>query len=204
MTTLHIYHFFKDRQKLFPFLVSCLMVLVAANIFLDYLFTLWQSSAFYFSESLLFSSFWILFAPIVSAQLHFIKKIRKLTTGLLIISLAVLIHLTVYPALVWLLSKTFYDHTFPYWQTFNFGLSAYLIKSAIVYTFSFTVLTILKNKTRQSPPVAEEIREQNMITSMILSDSNYKKIIVEVSDIYYFSANSPYINVHHQSKKISS
>lgn len=194
-------HFFKDTRKVFFSLACSLSVLIMLNIFLDYWFTRLQNSAFYFSESLLFSSFWILFVPLLWAQLYITKKTKNIKEGLGTVLAASLIHLAVYPLLIWLLSKTFYDHTFPYGQTFNFGVTAYLIKSVMIYTSSFILFTLIKNKTRENHQPSNETIPERTTTSMVVSDTNNRKVVIEVQDVFYFSANPPYINIHHRSKK---
>ncbi|KFF22899.1 LytR/AlgR family response regulator transcription factor [Chryseobacterium sp. JM1] len=201
MTIHQLYHFFKDWRKLFFFFACSLTVLMMVNIYLDYLLTQLQNSSFYLSESLLFSCFWLLFAPLLCLQFYLIKKTKKLTLGLLMISLAVVVHLTIYPIFIWFLSKTLSDHTFPYGQTFTFGITAYLIKTVLVYSSSFIIFTILKNKIQTRQSVTKETTKQNTITSIVVSDVNHKKTVIEVRDVFYFSANSPYINIHHRSKK---
>ncbi|WP_291285497.1 LytTR family DNA-binding domain-containing protein [Flavobacterium sp.] len=123
---------------------------------------------------------------------------------LLVISAAIVLHLFSYPILVWMISKTFYYHTFSYWQTFNFGLSAYFIKTVIIYGFSLLVV-VLWNRKSQSLPLKEKVdgqtNEQNFIRSILISDRNNKKQLLEVKDILYFAANSPYITIYHSSKK---
>ena len=109
-------------------------------------------------------------------------------------------HQFAYPALVWILSELFYDHTFSYWQTFSFSLSNYFIVTAIIYLVSFIVIT--KRKSQAEPSEIEvESKEENFITSIMVSDSNNKKIFLQVEDVFYFSANSPYISIYHSSKK---
>ncbi|KMQ59471.1 histidine kinase [Chryseobacterium angstadtii] len=201
MTNQQVYHFFKDRWKSSFLLAGSMAVFITFNIFSDYWFTRLQNSSFYFSESLLFSSFWILFIPLLYIQNYWIKATKKLSVLLLITGLMILIHLTVYPALVWLLSKIGYDHTFPYIQTFNFGLTAYLIKTVIIYASSSVILTILKNKVQHPPQTADEITEKTAMQSMVVSDMNNTKIIISLKEVLYFSANTPYITIHHSSKK---
>ncbi|MBL1219464.1 DNA-binding protein [Chryseobacterium sp. L7] len=201
MTIQQLYYFVKDWRKLFFFLACGLAVLMMVNIYLDYVFTRLQSSSFYFSESLLFSSFWLLFAPLLCVQFYLIQKTKKLSSGFLIVSSAIVVHLIAYPFFIWLLSKTMYDHIFPYEQTFSFGITAYLIKTVLIYSLSFIIFSISKNKIQTYLPVSEETTKQNTITSMVVSDVNHKKIIIEVCDVLYFSANPPYINIHHRSKK---
>ncbi|RYF88334.1 MAG: LytTR family transcriptional regulator [Chitinophagaceae bacterium] len=199
-------------------LIICIMLFVTANVLLDYSFTIFHNSAFYISESLLFSTYWILFIPFLMLQLRWVKQTDQLFLKLIYTSLATVFHLFAYPALVWLLSELFYTHTFSYWQTFNFGLSAYFIKSVIIYGFSLLAFTpfIKKNKILPLTEALEEthetveeemqgseekIEKKKSIDAILIADSNNKKLLLQVNDILYFSTNSPYINIHHPAKK---
>lgn len=126
MKTQAIYSIFQSRQK-YIFIV-CSILFIAANIILDYLFTVFQNSSFYFSESLLFSSYWIIYILLAPLFFKLVEQLSKITSKLLLTSFAIVLHLIIYPALVWVISKIFYNHTFPYWQTFNFTISAYFKK----------------------------------------------------------------------------
>lgn len=179
----------------------CLALVISTNIILDYLYSQFQNSNFYISESLLFSSFWVLFFPLLHIQSKLIEKNKKVNHNFLSTSTLIVIHLLCYPALVWLISKLFFYHTFSYMQTFNFSLSAYFIKTVLIYSFSFITFTILKNKS-QGKSIVDTIRsEKNIFTnSILIRDSNNGKTVLLVADIFSFSANSPYINIHHTSK----
>ncbi|WP_237732287.1 LytTR family DNA-binding domain-containing protein [Flavobacterium sp. UGB4466] len=195
---------FQSKQKPNFIITACVLLFVFTNVVLDYSFTLFQNSAFYISESLLFSSYWVLFLPLLIVVLKWIRKTENLTVRILVISAAILLHLFSYPILVWIISKAFYDHTFSYWQTFNFGLSAYFIKTVIIYGFSLMVF-ILWNRKSESLQLKEKIDEQrkgqNFIRSILISDPHNKKLLLEAAEILYFEANSPYINIYHSSKK---
>ena len=198
MTIKQTYQIFQSKLKLNFIITICIVLLIFVNILLDFSFTLYHKSSFYISESLLFSSFWILFLPLLLLILKTIKKTEKLTLKLLYVSLIIAFHLLTYPALVWIISKICYNHTFDYWQTFNFGLTTYSIKTVIIYGFSFITFTLL-NKRLQSLP--KENKKQSFINSILISDNNNKKLLLQVNNILYFSANSPYINVYDSSKK---
>ncbi|WP_370031254.1 LytR/AlgR family response regulator transcription factor [Flavobacterium sp. 28YEA47A] len=178
---------------------GCLILFIITNVSIDYLSTLFQNSAFYISESLLFSSYWILFFPLLTLLLKPIQKTEKTTFKLLFISLAIVVHLLLYPALVWVLSKAFYSHTFSYWQTFNFGLSAYFIKTVIIYGFLVTVFTF-SNQKNQTLELPQGNKTKSYTNSILISSSN-KKSVIAVNDIFHFTANSPYVDICHVSKK---
>ncbi len=204
MTIQQTYYILQSKQKRNIIVVIFLSVMIFATIGLDFLYAQFQNISFYISESLLFSCFWLLFLPLLSVQLELTRKTKKISYGLLIAALATTIHLFAYPALVWLLSKIFYYHTFSYWQTFNFGLTEHFIKSIITYSLPLLIIAIYKNKIQYQTLVTEKKEEfpiQSFITSIIVSDSNNKKTVIETNDILYFSANSPYINIYLNGKK---
>lgn len=184
--------------------ITILLLMIFATVRLDFLHSQFQNTAFYVSESLLFSCFWLLFFPLLNVQFELTKKTKKTSYNLLIAGLVTTIHLYAYPALVWLLSKIFYYYTYPYWQTFNFGLTEYFIKSVIIYSLLLPIIAIYKNKFQYQPLISvgkEEFPIQNFLKSIIISDSNNKKTVVETNDVLYFYANSPYINIYHKTNQ---
>lgn len=199
MTIQHTYQVFQSKKKLNLMITVCIVLFICANIMLDFVLTLFQNSSFYISESLLFSSYWLLFIPLLMLVLKISMKTIKTEMKLSIICFVIIFHLFSYPALVWAISKIFYNHTFEYWQTFSFGLSAYFIKTMIIYGFSFIAITLF-NKKKQIPQIRINDKK-NFITSILISDKNNVKFVLQVNEILCFSANSPYININHHSKK---
>lgn len=183
-------------------LAAALLLLMCATLGIDFLFTQFQNSSFYISESFLFSSYWLLFLPLLNIQWKLAKQTRKISCRLLIAGLAITTHLLCYPAMIWLLSKCFYDHTFSFWQTFNYGLTAYFIKTTIIYGLSLVIIALHKNNLSSYPVTVEKKTPgHGFLTSIIVSDKNNRKTAIATNDILYFSANPPYVTIHHQSKK---
>ncbi|GAB3426234.1 hypothetical protein GCM10027516_29910 [Niabella aquatica] len=183
---------------------ACLVLLIAVNVVLDYVFTRFQNSAFYFSESLLFSSYWVLFPPLLAVAIKLAGKTAKAIPRLLLAGVAIALHLLLYPALVWVLSKAFFTHTFDYGQTFHFGLSAYFIKTVLIYGFLLAAYRLwdLKNQPASIPEaVAEKPGANQCIDSILIADGNHTKSVLAVKDILYISANPPYVNIFHCSRK---
>lgn len=204
MTTQDTYQIFQSKQKLNFIITVCIVLFIIANVILDFSFTLFQNSEFYISESLLFSSYWLLFIPLLPFVLKMAKEKERLELTLLLLSSVIVFHLFSYPAFVWIISKIFYDHTFDYWQTFNFGLSAYFIKTIIIYGFSLVAFTLLTKKIKQIQIIKEaeeKTDKQDFISSILISDNTNKKSLLQVNEILYFSANSPYVTIYHISRK---
>ena len=181
-----------------------MLLFIVANVLLDFSFTIFRNSSFYFSESLLFSSYWLLFLPLLAIMQKTTKETARVEIVWLSAVLAIAMHLFLYPALVWLVSALFYYHTFNYWQTFNFALTAYFINTVTIYGLSAVAFTLLykKPKTPQIIPVVkEEAEKQAFISSLLVTDHHNKKLLLPIKEVLYFSANSPYINIHHATKK---
>lgn len=201
MTIQQTYQIIHNKQKLTYVIIVCLVGMIVANIGLDYLFTQFRNSSFYISESLLFSvSFWILFLPLLMVFAKLTEATRSTKLNLVFLSSVIVVHLFAYPSLVWILSEIFYYHTFSYWQNFSFSLSTYFITTAIIYLVSFALLS--KRRIHEEPTSIEvETEEERFITSIVVSDKNNKKLVLEVNNILYFSANSPYVSIYHLTKK---
>lgn len=98
---------------------SALALLVIAFVVLTWAQDLLRSniniSAFYFTESLMFSTYWLLFAPLLFAQYFAVKYKHKKSVlfQIAIIILPVFIHLFAFPFIVWVLSTIFITTAFP-------------------------------------------------------------------------------------------
>lgn len=187
-------------RKAAVFCVLFVLVFVLLTLTQDLVRSGLKNSAFYFSESFMFSSFWWLFAPLFFAQYFFV--VHKNKSGLLLRSVAVILpivlHLFAFPLLVWGLSKTFYYHTYSIQQTLSYTVSEYLYLLIVLYTLPFLVFQHLagKAKTREMIPGPAYEEPARHFMNTILVSEGYKKHSVAVSDIYYCSANPPYINIH--------
>lgn len=204
MTIRRNYQVFQNRQQLNFIITGGLLLLIAANVLLDFSFTWFKNSSFYLSESLLFSSYWLLFLPLLTFLFSILKQTQKTSIKSGLVGLATLFHLFLYPALVWVISKTACSHTCGYWQTFNFGLSAYCIKTILIYGFSVGAFTFLNNKSQHAAAekrTGEKTEAKIFINALLVTDNNNKKLLLQTTDIFYFSANSPYIEIYHSSRK---
>lgn len=219
MTLQQVIVFGQSRQKRNSFLMKAVLLSVLATVWIDYVFSDVRSTSFYLSESLLFSTYWLLFLPMLNIQWRL--TLRRPLPGLLYAGLATVIHLLCYPVVVWFISKCFYSYTFPYRQTFDYGLTAYFIKTFIVYGLSVPIIILLRETApflkgragtqhretflHKDIPVRVSQEEPacnpNPVSSLLVPDNHNTKSLIQVTDILYLSANSPYINVYHPVKK---
>lgn len=202
MTIQQTYHYFRQRTVRNIIIVFCLLGLVSITVFVDFLFAQHHQTSFYLSESLLFSTFWFLFLPLLYMQTKLTLHTGKIYTVPVIAATAVVIHLLIYPVIIWLLSRVLFQHSFPYWQTFSFALTEHLIKTVIVYGLAAPIIILYKNRQTLKPITTEKVPEiVPVIRTIIVSDSGNKKTVIETAEIIYFSASTPYTTIHHANKK---
>lgn len=193
-----------NKQAAFG-LIMLVFAFVTLTLTQDYLRATLKNSAFYFSESFMFSSFWWLFAPLLYAQ-YFVaryKNNKQLKFQLAIIGLPVLLHLFAFPFLLWMVSSAFYYHTYSIQQTLSYTLSEHAYLLVLFYSIPVLICQFFSEKIKLVAPVFEirdDLIEQQFITTILISEGN-KKHHVNVADILYCSANPPYIYLHLDCKK---
>lgn len=193
-----------DKRAIFTLtrLVFIAVVLVLAQ---DLLRAHFKNSPFYFSEAFMFSSFWWLFTPLLFMQYFAIrnKSRTKLNFQVAVIVLPIIFHLLAFPFLVWLLSKVFYYHTYSFNQTLRYTLSEHLYLLMLLYSIPALVFQLFTRNKNQSEALTETQNEDfvNQFINSVVVTEGHKKLNVLVSEILYFSSNSPYINIHLASKK---
>lgn len=191
------------KPRRFLLILAVLLAFILLTALIDFLEARFQNTSFYFSESFLFSSFWWLFVPFIYAQFVYIAQRRsKLSISFLVIG-AIATHLFSFPALVWLISSLSYEHTFWYWQTFQFGLTEHFFTLSILYTVPIMIAISFKNKLLFWQKVASqtaESKEAAFKTSFVVAEGN-NRFQIKTRDILFFSADPPYVNIHHKTKK---
>lgn len=192
------------QQRIFAVLAVLLTACVVLTVVFDLLESSLEShSAFYLSESFLFSSFWWLFVPIIFGQFYFARSHRTTTSNILLTFGPIAFHLLVYPAMIWALSALFYENTFPYRQTLEYELTRYGFILLIIYPASLVLYRLVEGRkadVQPRPEAAAPHREATFARSLVVADGA-KRIVLETKEILYFSASPPYIYVHHKTKR---
>jgi hypothetical protein len=197
--------FSKTDRRAAVVLILLVLAFVVLIIIQDFVRSNLKNSTFYFSESFMFSSFWWLFAPLLFTQYFVLthKNKNRLGFNVALIVLPVFLHLFAFPFLVWLLSAALYYHTYSFQQTFRYGISEHLYLLLSFYSIPALVFWFVTNKA-QSVKTVSSIQNDGFIKqfiSNILVSDGHKKHNIAVSDITYFAASPPYINLHLEGKK---
>lgn len=180
-------------------LVACVIL----TILLDGVESRFHNYSFYLSESLLFSSFWWLFLPLLYTQYLFGCAASKNIYSAAAILLLSVVHLSLYSTLVLMISALFFENTFPFIQTFYYGLTEYGFVLVISYSLSFFILKKYNTKNSQfkiSTNLLTDHKPKSFIQSLSITDGD-RHLTIETKDILFLSANSPYITIHHLEKR---
>ena len=157
--------------------------------------------SFYWNESLLFSSYWLLAIPIFFMTRQWVKrsKARPTSADLAGISfLAMLVHMVAYAIGVWLVSMVFMDHTYSFqknlYHTISSELVKYLLMYAGLYFYLLPVSRRIQPPTSLLPPVPAP-------STTLLVTQGKTSIPIPVSSISYIQTADPYIAIHADGKK---
>lgn len=196
--------FSSEEKRVAVALAGFVLIFVAMNLTQDLIRSDVRRTPFYFSESFIFSSFWWLFAPLLFTQFILVKRREEKRQGwyaLAVVSLPIVLHLFAYPVLVWLLSDLFYYHTYAIKQTLGYTVSELFYLLVLFYTVPYLVFELLRwhNKSRAADLVQDSPVNTSFVRTLIVLDGQTKRTI-PVSEVLYFSANSPYISIYHENR----
>ena len=202
MNTRLITNSHSSQHRLFVLLSIILASCLVLRIILDVVESRFQHSSFYLSESFLFSSAWWLFLPLLYGQFILADLLKSKTSYILFILIPFATHLFAYPALVWIISKLFYYHTFSYWQTLSYGLTKYVFIMLTAYSVPLILYSSFKSKLhleQNNSDIPEQSKKNDFVTTFVVADGT-KRTSIDTKDVLFITANPPYINIHHKTK----
>ncbi len=196
--------FFKIRiarkKPTFSYLGVLLLILLV-TILQDLLHSRYNSYSFYFSESLLFNSFWALVFPISFGLGFTFQKLSILQTienrffqKILFVLAGLIIHILAYSALIFGVSALTYSHTFGFVENLRYSISQDLFKYLFIYA-AISLLVFRKKAEIKSADSISKIQDQLVI---YYGRSN---LIVPINQIVFIRSSSPYIEIHTADKK---
>lgn len=159
--------------------------------------------SFYLSESLLFNSFWLWFVPVLWLALRILPIDRQwaglgwMVKVVLLIVAATGIHLLLYPIVVFIFSSLFLDHTFSYQRALWYAVSEYVYLCVAVYG-----LIAMIRYYPVAKPADENKSSKTAFLKNIPIKRGVKNSLVDVNDIVYIKAESPYIALHTAGSKV--
>lgn len=173
------------------------MTLAMMQDFIRYCF--YGQSAFHISESLLFESFWILFAPISAGIYYCLNAFREKFTvpkplSLIFLTLtASALHFPVFSLGVFSISALLQGHVFQFWDVLHHSLAEHLYICLMIY---LAVCICMLRLTTPTELPQTMLVESKVGLARINITNGTNNILVEINDIISITASSPYCCIH--------
>ncbi len=199
-----------NGYKLLLKLTLGLSVVTIVTILQDLIHSRLNNYHFYFSESLLFKTFWFLFFPLLFFQLKWLRNTdtKIIHRTVLAVVVPILVHLLLTPLIIFAVSAFFYDHTYSYYQTLTYIISEDVYKLLLIYGASFFLSKYIFAKANQrtvetfdNGNITDNLKTPTKALQKIVVSSGRKYVPISVSDILYIKAATPYIAIQLDDKR---
>lgn len=181
----------KTRTFSSVLLVVCMILVLGMTQ--DFVHSSIKGYHFYWYESLLFNSFWLLFIPITLLQYHVVSskrwdssKQRILKISLFTLSLTI-IHLLTFPLIVYSFSNLLFDDAFNYAQVLEYTVSENSYLSIAIYAL-ISVIVFKRTEKNLVPEKVEYLQRLSL-------SRKTEKLIIETNEIFSIHSESPYIKL---------
>ncbi len=190
-----------DKNKLLQIVMVCLSLITISTILQDFIHSRLNNYSFYLSESLLFKTVWILFLPLLFLQYKILEKfkLKTLIRNVSAVTIPALIHLLLVPLMIFTISAIFYSHIYSYLQTLNYTIAEESYKLLLIYGLSaFLYKYIVAEEQKENSEKADF--PQTALKNITVSNGR-KYTPISVGDIFYFTAESPYLAIRLADKR---
>ncbi len=175
----------------------CIALYVLA-IFQDYIFSEVYSTGFYWSDTMLYNVYWLLFIPFIQITNYFYNKIHfKLLTNKILYALSTgfifsLLHIFLFTSIFILGSNIIFSEPHHFSRIFKNAVSNQLHITIIAYLFSPFVFEYFKRKTHT--PI------QKIIKTITVKNGT-RRIKIDISTILFIKTDRPYTMIHSSNQK---
>ena len=179
-------------------LLAIFISIIGLTIFQDFLESNRSGYSFYFSESILFKTIWILFIPLLGLLNRSLKNQNMDSFGktFLFIAAPILIHLVLLSVVFLFFSSVFYGGRYDLHKVVTYTLANDLYKLVLIYSVFVIGHRTLSHKL--SEPLS--LNQKSCIEKIIIGNGK-NNTVVEVKDIYQITAATPYISIQLEGKK---
>lgn len=193
-----IYDISADTDKNVGILLAIFISIISLTIFQDFLESNRSGYSFYFSESILFKTIWILFIPLLALLSRILKNQNLDSFGktTFFIVTPILIHLVVLPFVFLFFSVLFYNGRYDIYKIVTYTLANDLYKLVIIYSVFVFGHRYLSYKLTDIVCLSKK----SCIRKIIIGNGK-NNTVVEVNDIYQITAATPYISIQLEEKK---
>jgi len=187
-----------DTKRNFIALFAIFIFIIGLTVFQDFLESNRNDNSFYFSESLLFKTIWILFIPFLLLLSSILKnqKLDSLVKSAFFIITPIIIHLVILPFVFLFFSILFYNGRYDMYKILSYTLANDLYKLVLIYSAFVLGYRYLSYKLAdRSSPI-----EKSYLKTLIINNGK-NNIVIEVNNIYQITADTPYIMIQLEDKK---
>lgn len=196
---MRIQEFSKTNNSLlspnFRVLVVFCIVIYGLAIFQDYVFSKVQSAGFYWTDTMLYNIYWLLFIPFIHIANFIYNKVqlKSLINKIVYVSstgfIFSLLHIFLFTSIFILGSNIIFPEPHRFSRIFNNAISNQLYITIIVYLFGPLVFDYIKKKKQL--PIQKTITVKN----------GTRRIKVEISTILFIKTDRPYTTVYANTQK---
>jgi LytTr DNA-binding domain len=182
----------------FRILVVFCVVLYGLAIFKDYIFSETYSTGFYWSDTMLYNIYWLLFIPFMLFANFVYKKVqfKSLTNKILYASstglIFSLVHIFLFTSIFILVSNIIFPEPHRFSRIFKNAISNQLHITIIAYLFSPFVFEYLKRKIHNQIP---------NINKTITVKNGVRRINIDISTILFIKTDRPYTMIYSTKQK---
>ncbi len=193
-----IYSISSEANKNVRLLLALFISIIGLTIFQDFLESDRSGNSFYFSESILFKTIWILFIPLLLILSRFLKNqnLHSIGKTVLFIVIPIIFHLIVLPFVFLFFSVLFYDGRYDIYKILTYTLANDLYKLLIIYS-----VFVLGHRYLSYKLLDKASLNRKSYVRKILIGNGKNNTIVEVNNIYQITAETPYISIQLEGKR---
>lgn len=196
----------KFHQKISSRYLAILLVLGGFLFTLakDFSQTVFTESAYYFSESFLFSSFWWWFIPFCILQNKLLQKEPLSFKHQLLLYLFLIgIHLFISALFIDIISAAFFEQRFVFWKGMGFSISENGYSLLLLYglPFFFNLLRPQQVTVGSSVPVGEVQPPITLYSPSLIVQEGLQKILIAKQEIRYIQSSPPYVVIQTNARK---
>lgn len=192
------YHFSADTNKNVGILLAIFISIIGLTIFQDFLESNRSGYSFYFSESILFKTIWILFIPLLALLSRILKNqnLDSLGKTTFFIVTPIIIHLVILPFVFLFFSVLFYNGRYDIYKIITYTLANDFYKLVLIYSIFVLGHRYLSYKLTD----IVSLNKKSCVRKIIIGNGK-NNTVVEVNDIYQITAETPYISIQLEGKK---
>jgi hypothetical protein len=196
----------KFYQKISYFSLAVLLVSggFLFTLIKDFSQTHFADSAYYFSESFLFSSFWWWFIPFCILQNKLLRKeVISFKYQLILYLFFIGAHVFVSALFIDIISAIFYEQRFVFWKGMGFSISenGYFLLLLYGLPFFFQLFRSEKVTVESSAHTSEMKSNVFLYSPNLIIQEGHQKILIAKQEILHIQSSPPYVVIQTHGRK---